>query len=280
MPFAIDRRQIARLAGPPVLAGIVLGANQARAGAYLSWVLSISYWLVIALVTWWTLAAATVVVRRILVPWRPPSWVIWLGGGITGSFVARPLIYAVAEAFRPLMHAPALRAMPSAEVSVAFLSYYVTNWTVILVMWVVSCWVATAWPSTPSAQATVTLAAPPPESQPEARTAGIVRRLPPELGRDILALQSEDHYVRVFTTKGDTLVLASISDAIEDVELSGIAGQRVHRSWWVANQAVAGSNAAGRRNTLCLVNGLEVPVSQTYRELARRTGVLPPTGAT
>src|SRR6185437_6568612 len=98
----------------------------------------------------------------------------------------------------------------------------------------------------------------------------LVRRLPPALGRDILALEAEDHYVRVHTAVGSTLVHSRLADAIAG--LGGVPGLRVHRSWWVARQAVRAARVERRRLSLLLVNGLPVPVSRQAAPMVRRDG--------
>lgn len=280
--MALNNKRLMWVLGPPIAAGIVLGANQARAGIYLSWTLSIIYWLALACVTWLTLAAATVLTRYLLRPWQPRDWIVWSVGGFVGSFAARPLIYAISDAFRPLMVAPSLRTMPHAELSVAFANYYVTNWLVILVMWIAACWVERAWREAPdsdafwfaSAQPVLATSTPPHEELAAMSLAGFLRRVPADLRRDVIALHSEDHYVRVFTLLGNTLVLGTLSEAADSLAQAGLRGQRVHRSWWVANDAVLESVTHGRRRVVRLTNGLEVPVSQTYRELARQAGIV------
>lgn len=85
-------------------------------------------------------------------------------------------------------------------------------------------------------------------------------RLPPELGTQIIALEMEDHYVRAHTTLGSVLVLMRLRDAV--IELDGLEGEQVHRSWWVARGAVAEVKREGRNIRLVLDNGIEAPVSR------------------
>jgi hypothetical protein len=100
----------------------------------------------------------------------------------------------------------------------------------------------------------------------------LLARLSPRLGADILALQGEDHYVRVHTPLGSELLLMRLGDAID--ELEGLAGERVHRSWWVAPHAVTAVRANGRRLSLTLTNGAEVPVTRDAATRLRREGWL------
>lgn len=90
----------------------------------------------------------------------------------------------------------------------------------------------------------------------------LIERLPPHIRVDILCLQVEDHYVRVHSSQGSAMVLMRFSDALRG--LDHIPGAQVHRSWWVADQAVTGMRRSGRTAQLTLSNALSVPVSQPY----------------
>jgi len=88
----------------------------------------------------------------------------------------------------------------------------------------------------------------------------LLRRVPPRLGRDVVCLQMEDHYVRIHTDQGSDLVLMPLAKAM--AQLNGLEGLQVHRSWWVARRAVAGVVEDGRNLRLRLTNGLEAPVAR------------------
>lgn len=93
-------------------------------------------------------------------------------------------------------------------------------------------------------------------------------RLPAKLGRELLALEMEDHYVRVHTPLGSDLLLLRMRDAV--AELDGLPGCLVHRSYWVAAAAVAQvQRRADGRMTLVLTNGLRVPVSRARAAAVR-----------
>lgn len=109
-------------------------------------------------------------------------------------------------------------------------------------------------------------------SEPEASSGTFLRRLPANLGRELLCLQMEDHYVRAHTPLGSALVLIPLKDAI--TELGDTPGLRVHRSWWVARVAVERAVSDGRNLKLRLVNGLEVPVARASVAEARAAGWL------
>ncbi|MBL8704396.1 MAG: LytTR family transcriptional regulator [Rhodospirillales bacterium] len=89
-------------------------------------------------------------------------------------------------------------------------------------------------------------------------------RLPAEhRTADLLALEAEDHYLRVHTGAGSTLILLRLGDAM--AELGPERGQQVHRSWWVARDAVERTERAGEKVALVLRGGLRVPVSRGNR---------------
>lgn len=95
-----------------------------------------------------------------------------------------------------------------------------------------------------------------------------LERLPLKLrGAEVWAVEAEDHYLRLHTSKGQDLILMRLSDAI--AELDGIEGAQVHRSWWVARDAIADAVRGDGRATLTLKDGSEVPVSRTYARVLR-----------
>lgn len=100
-----------------------------------------------------------------------------------------------------------------------------------------------------------------------------LQRLPPALGRDLLCLQMQDHYVEARTALGSTLVLMRFRDAV--AELGGL-GVQVHRSWWAAFDAMEALERDGRAARLRLRGGATVPVSRAclpaVRDALREAG--------
>lgn len=87
----------------------------------------------------------------------------------------------------------------------------------------------------------------------------LLKRLPLHLRGPVLCLQAQDHYVEVTTQKGRDLVLIRLADAIS--ELPGRDGIQPHRSWWVARDAIAQTDA----NSLTLINGQNAPISRANK---------------
>jgi hypothetical protein len=78
---------------------------------------------------------------------------------------------------------------------------------------------------------------------------------------DVLCLQMEDHYVRIHRPGGSTIELMPMTAAI--TRYGRPDGIRVHRSWWVARDAIRGVEQEGRNWRLVLSNGLVVPVARS-----------------
>ena len=100
-----------------------------------------------------------------------------------------------------------------------------------------------------------------------------IDRIPPKLrGAEVWAVQAEDHYLRLHTSRGQDLILMRLSDAV--AELEGLDGAQVHRSWWVSRAAVRGVQRGDGRATLTLPDGHEVPVSRSHARRLRAAGWL------
>ncbi|MBL8201450.1 MAG: LytTR family transcriptional regulator [Chromatiales bacterium] len=113
-------------------------------------------------------------------------------------------------------------------------------------------------------------------ASPPAATGGdprLVARLPANLrGGEIWALEAEEHYTKIHTSKGNTLLLMRFSDAIAEMEPQ--PGLQVHRSFWVSRRAVERVARVEKRWVVQLRGGLEIPVSRSYRVTVQSAGLL------
>lgn len=101
--------------------------------------------------------------------------------------------------------------------------------------------------------------------------AAILARLPHKFrGAKLHAIQAEDHYIRLYTSAGSDLVLLRFSDAL--AELRGLEGAQVHRSWWVARDAVESSRREDGKLFLVLRDGTKAPVSRTFTRALHAEG--------
>lgn len=77
----------------------------------------------------------------------------------------------------------------------------------------------------------------------------------------LIAVEAEDHYLRVHTDAGAELVTARFADAM--AELGAAPGFRTHRSWWVAADAIEEVRWRRGSGEARLTGGLTVPVSRS-----------------
>jgi hypothetical protein len=96
-------------------------------------------------------------------------------------------------------------------------------------------------------------------------------RLPAKFrAADIYAVSAEDHYLRVHTSAGETMILMRLADALR--ELASLEGLQTHRSWWVARQGLSEASKGDGKLTLKLKSGVEAPVSRTYAKAVKDAG--------
>lgn len=94
----------------------------------------------------------------------------------------------------------------------------------------------------------------------EEKTPPFFDLIDPALGGDLLYLVAELHYLSVVTTKGKSLILYNLKDAIN--ELDAIDGIQTHRSYWVVLSQVKEFEKIGRQGQLEMLNGDRIPVSR------------------
>lgn len=98
-------------------------------------------------------------------------------------------------------------------------------------------------------------------------------RLPKKFqNAEIFAISAEDHYLRIYTSIGETMILMRLYDAIK--ELDGIEGSQTHRSWWVNKNAVKEIIKGDGKLALFLENEIQAPISRSYQKTLREQGWL------
>lgn len=95
----------------------------------------------------------------------------------------------------------------------------------------------------------------------------ILDRLPKPVRGKLSHMSMADHYVEVFTDRGKAMILMRLADAI--AETRGIDGIQIHRSHWVALDAIAALKRLEGRPIVALVDGTELPVSRTHINAVR-----------
>lgn len=86
----------------------------------------------------------------------------------------------------------------------------------------------------------------------------------------LIAIEAEDHYVRVHTDIGSELVAMRFSDALQ--ELARSYGYRLHRSWWAAGEAIEGVRWTRGGGQVRLTGGIVAPLSRSYAAALKSAG--------
>lgn len=115
-------------------------------------------------------------------------------------------------------------------------------------------------------------------AQPRPATApSFLERLDKPLRGRVIAIQAQEHYIRVHTDQGASLALYRFSDAL--AQLRAERGIQVHRSYWIRIDAVRSIERSQGRSTIVLSNGVRVPVSRRYEGAVRHLVTLDCTDA-
>ena len=94
-----------------------------------------------------------------------------------------------------------------------------------------------------------------------------LNEVPEDKRGDLIAISADQHYLKVYTTNGESYIRGTLKEAIDALE--NVSGLHIHRSHWVAKDHVVrlGNNAQG---TICVMsNQLEFPVSRRRRRQTR-----------
>ncbi|MGB1235871.1 MAG: LytTR family DNA-binding domain-containing protein, partial [Planktomarina sp.] len=100
----------------------------------------------------------------------------------------------------------------------------------------------------------------------------LLDRLPFDKRGPILHLAAEDHYTKVTTPAGQTLLLIRFADAV--AEAAPTPGLQTHRSHWISLQAITDVERHGDGAKITILGGEQVPVSRGKIAAVRKLGLL------
>lgn len=99
----------------------------------------------------------------------------------------------------------------------------------------------------------------------------IVRHLPEAERSAVVRISANDHFVHIVTNALEYPVRMRLRDAI--AETDGVEGVLVHRSHWVAVEAIVSMEKDAGKHFVRLTNGDRVPVSRSYRSNVEDLGI-------
>jgi LytTr DNA-binding domain len=250
--------------------GLVIGWLQPGRSADWSKFPAIYYWVVSFVVGWAMFGIGTQFARVVLRPWSPPFLLVlfvgWALANLPAGYFARFHISATYEIFDNLPRAP-IPPLPTLSWEILNGNFLDDN-IVGLALWLgISAFFIYVLRIPRFGYG---LRATKEETQ-DTGTPAFLARIKPELGATVLALAAEQHYLRVYTTLGNDLILYRFADAVREM---GARGVQVHRSYWVAKDAGASTEFDGTKAQVVLKNGVKVPISRTYKMAAREIGLL------
>lgn len=270
----------------PLAAGIFFGAASAGFQEFQTIGHRIAYLAIFSVVSWGCYGVGSRVSTVLLRPWHPSLLVVLLLGNVIGGFgLWWPLRDLLNLGFEQYL-LPGSRFGPFWPPPMDNLGPYIAITLQGLLWWLLCNWVDFRFRRVPrfgfvppqrpaiqasmpggevaSAMATTVNMESTNAMDPGPAVPRLLGRLPEKLRMaEVIALQAEEHYTKVHTSAGSTLLLLRFSDAI--LEMEPQPGLQVHRSFWVSQHAIHRVDSAGRRMVIRMRGGLEVPVSRSYR---------------
>jgi hypothetical protein len=209
-------------------------------------------------------------------------YVYWIaaivGGGVIGITVDET-VGRRAGGFWPRLAVSSVLMTPAVTLLVLMLGYWLAGntlalgrylgllWQVLLISAPVMAVRALAWRKPRTVVETRTVVVPP---LPEAEAVFRRRLSAKRRAARLIAIEADDHYLRVHTDVGSELVTLRFADAL--AELAGAHGFRTHRSWWVAADAIEAVRWRRGAGEARLAGGVAAPVSRTHAPALKEAG--------
>jgi len=259
----------------PVMIGFPMGWYKAGLGRYLPLGASCGLWVSQWLLTWWMSEALLRSARGVLRPWNLPFPVLLVLAAVGNIALARfwgPLLntlfltiggvadQSINGAYRNLLDMDYVLQLLRAS------AYGAIYWCVLRFAYERYQTSARTAGTEPVALAATAVPTAAPEFAWPQRFRDDLRRVGIADPHRVVAVQAEDHYIRVHVDDGSSrLIYCRFADAMS--ELKDLDGMQVHRSFWVRRSAIANSVNERGKLRLQLTGGIMVPVSLKHRAL-------------
>ncbi len=233
---------------------------------------SVVFWISQGIPCWLVMAAASELWFRLLRPWRPAPVVILVLGALLGggaNLVLQAFISPIESKLVLGMAFP--YGLPKPDWTWSFAGAIAR-----MILWQSLMWVAASafydlalgipryrYAPAPTAAVDESTVVPDTDEPRLAPVGPLWSRLPEGLGRDVLAMRAQEHYVAVTTSLGSALILCRFSDALRDV--AHLDGLCVHRSHWISRRSVVAMIPERGGFRLTLADGGVARVSQSRK---------------
>ncbi len=207
---------------------------------------------------------------------RQVYWLILIiGGGLIGVAIDEA-IKGRLPGFWPRLMASSLGMTPGVTALVILVNWWMVGGTMPIrevpqlafQVWIVSFVIMAL------RQLALTRPPPPAPAEPQADPTEAFRKRLSARRRTarLIAVEAEDHYLRVHTDAGDELITARFADAL--AELAAAPGFQTHRSWWIAADAIEAASFRRGSGEVRLAGGLTAPLSRSHAPRLREAGWL------
>ena len=237
----------------PVLIGLYFGWFKADQGGQDLMVRTVlvPYWIGFFLLGWFAVIVAAIAGHQLMKPWCPPLWLISILGPAALSWLGAYIINAYIEFLNSLMPEVIGKSRPlemnlSLDFLLNFLSFMAPN----LALFTAQNYYFNSALKQPiyRYQFTGTQSLDTGASFSEDIEANLDRKTVPasnptfvkllakENQGDLVAVQAQEHFIKVWTDSGNELIRYKFGTAL--LELEQQQGMQIHRSYWVVDDAV------------------------------------------
>ncbi len=285
----------------PLLMAVPLGWFGAGIASQMTRPVGLLLWSVICCLSWWTSDLGTRVLGRSLRRWRPHRMLLLVGGFAINIVLARyytPTVFATLLGAGLVERTPMVLDYLSIDRNLLDPRYVLSlAGTAVpgLLFWLAGNFAFERYGRMADARPPVALLAPevaaarmpaavesvqPAEPSPAPSAAATLpaprffQRLSKLAGLsvdELVAVEAEDHYVQVHSTRGKELVYYRFRDALD--ELDGVPGLQIHRSAWVSRRHIQGLDGRGRKLEVVLVTGDRFNVSLSSHRALLQAGL-------
>lgn len=281
-PGVFSRIDVRLVLLPPVVIGLIIGIGQFGSVRFESRLIHAGFGVVSLLLSWLAMEGFSALGARLLRPLRVPLWVPLLGGVFMAGLLHAPFTLVRDAAFSPFLRDGShfFQAWPWAFDNPVYLKESAIAFANRSLVWLPFNYLLIhglgltrfghdVFLGRPGAAGGVAALPEVREIAAASEAAGsgidlLFQKLPAQIGREIICLKAQEHYTEVVTRLGSAMIYMRFSDAMA-LASSVIEGAQIHRSYWVAQDAVLGLERADGKLMLQLAGGDALPVSRTYQ---------------
>lgn len=280
---------VAFYVGVPSALAIYAGAAESGSAVFISKQYYFFYHLAASLPLWWAMDVCSRILQWLLRPWRVPFIAILILGAVVATNLQATWTPLRHELFSPFLAEGSrfYAVYPWRYDDPDYQIEALTAWIVAGAIWATANYFFIYVLGIPRLGQRATPRPLPvkgyqdkiPADAPELLTettkpapggaAVLLEKLPTRLGKNIVAIKAEEHYTRIYTDQGESLILIRFSDAI--ALLSQLGGVQTHRSYWVNAAYVESYIKDGRNSHIRMKTGVDIPVSRSYRVKVQET---------